>query len=158
MALTKCHECKAEISSEAIACPKCGAKPPKETSRFTLAVGGLFAIAVAMGVANSVNHPETATPAVSAADAEADTRRVATATEAANAIKRVAREPESVKFEALGVSDDAQVVCMQYRARNGFGGMAREFAIFSGNRGSTATAAAWAKKCTALRDYLYAVN
>lgn len=50
MALIKCKECGSEISSAAKACPKCGAPPPKPTSRFTIFFGGLFAIAVAMMV------------------------------------------------------------------------------------------------------------
>lgn len=29
MAMINCHECRAEISSEARACPKCGAKVPR---------------------------------------------------------------------------------------------------------------------------------
>lgn len=32
MALVKCKECGEKVSTEAKACPKCGAKPPKKTS------------------------------------------------------------------------------------------------------------------------------
>lgn len=35
MALTKCKECGAEISTKAITCPKCGAKVPERTSFVT---------------------------------------------------------------------------------------------------------------------------
>jgi len=33
MALIKCHECGNDVSSEAQACPKCGAAPQKEKSK-----------------------------------------------------------------------------------------------------------------------------
>lgn len=35
MALVKCRECGAQISTKADACPKCGARAPKKTSAFT---------------------------------------------------------------------------------------------------------------------------
>lgn len=38
MALVKCKECGADVSSKAAACPKCGAKPTKKTSIFTWVV------------------------------------------------------------------------------------------------------------------------
>jgi hypothetical protein len=40
MALVTCHECKAEISSEAATCPKCGATPRNKRMMLNL-VGGL---------------------------------------------------------------------------------------------------------------------
>lgn len=42
MALIKCKECGAEISTKAEACPKCGAKRPKPTSLVTWLIVGLF--------------------------------------------------------------------------------------------------------------------
>jgi hypothetical protein len=39
-----------------------------------------------------------------------------------------ARNPESVKFESVGLLKD-ETVCYRYRAQNGFGGMNREFAV-----------------------------
>lgn len=47
MALIKCHECGADVSTEAKTCPKCGAKPKTTTNKLA-AIGGvalaLFAI------------------------------------------------------------------------------------------------------------------
>ena len=46
MAMTKCKECGAEISDRAETCPKCGAKVPKRTSRWTWLIGGLMLFVV----------------------------------------------------------------------------------------------------------------
>jgi len=64
MALVKCKECSKEISNDAVACPHCGAKPPKKTSRFTIVVGGFFALVVAMSVFRTNDPPPTPTPVV----------------------------------------------------------------------------------------------
>jgi hypothetical protein len=50
MAIIKCHECAAEISSKAAACPKCGAAAKKKTSLFTW----LVTIVIGIGVLGAV--------------------------------------------------------------------------------------------------------
>jgi len=54
MALIKCYECSENISSEAIVCPKCGAKPKPKKKTSLLA--WLFAAVVGATVLNSVGH------------------------------------------------------------------------------------------------------
>lgn len=56
MSLIKCKDCGNEMSSEAKACPKCGAPPPKRTSPFSV----VLAILVTIGVVQCVAR-ETAT-------------------------------------------------------------------------------------------------
>ena len=46
MALTKCKECGAEISTKDESCPKCGAKRPKPTSLSTWIIGGFLALVI----------------------------------------------------------------------------------------------------------------
>ena len=47
MAMTKCRECGQAVSSDAKACPNCGAKDPSMSSYITTAVGGcLFLIVI----------------------------------------------------------------------------------------------------------------
>ena len=41
-------------------------------------------------------------------------------------IKRSLRNPDSVVWENVWANDDGSVVCVEYRAQNGFGGMNRE--------------------------------
>lgn len=44
MALTKCKECGNEVSTDAAACPKCGAKPKRRTGCFTWMVATLLVV------------------------------------------------------------------------------------------------------------------
>jgi DNA-directed RNA polymerase subunit RPC12/RpoP len=46
MSLLKCHECSNEVSSEAKACPKCGAKVKKPTSLIAKIVLALLGVAI----------------------------------------------------------------------------------------------------------------
>jgi len=57
------------------------------------------------------------------------------------------RDPESVRWQNIFTNDDGTIVCVAYRARNGFGGMNLEHATFANKQISTANAA-WNKHCT----------
>jgi hypothetical protein len=59
MALTKCKECGKEVSTQAKACPNCGAKPPGGTSAFTW---GVLFVLVAVAVTYLGSSSDT-TPA-----------------------------------------------------------------------------------------------
>ncbi|KAA0230145.1 hypothetical protein EDM76_11570 [bacterium] len=61
-------------------------------------------------------------------------------------IKRNLREPESVQWETIMANDDGSVMCFDYRARNGFGGMTREYISFANGKVSK-EAAHWNKHC-----------
>lgn len=50
MALIKCHECGAEVSTEAKRCPKCGARTKKRWTAFQIVVGGFFSLIVLLMV------------------------------------------------------------------------------------------------------------
>lgn len=56
MALVTCRECKSQISSTAVACPKCGAKPPRKTSLFTWIVGAVVLTAVLASIGGKGNE------------------------------------------------------------------------------------------------------
>lgn len=161
MALTKCKECGGQLSTDAEACPGCGAKRPKRTSTLTWVIGGFFLFAIIAGItakSKDTTPADAATASARQAEDAADTKRYQAATASADALKQAARDPDSLKFESIGVSVDAKVVCATYRARNGFGGMNRDAAIFVRDQGQTATTAAWKKNCGNLIDYLYAVK
>jgi hypothetical protein len=75
---------------------------------------------------------------------------------AAFAIKGSARDPDSVRFDQIRVSTDASVVCVNFGARNGFGGMNRESAVYVGRTGSR-SAADWNKRCLGpMKDMTFA--
>jgi len=67
MALVKCKECGEDVSTQAKACPKCGAKPPKKTSLFTWLVLGLiiFGVYAANKTPSSVISAKSSTPQIS---------------------------------------------------------------------------------------------
>jgi hypothetical protein len=65
----------------------------------------------------------------------------------ARSVKQALRDPDSLVWEDMRANDDATVICLEYRARNGFGGMNREFAVYGGGEVSQKPAA-WNKYCT----------
>lgn len=65
----------------------------------------------------------------------------------AKTIKGNLRDPSSVEWEAIRANDDASVICLQYRAKNGFGGFSREIAVLAQDKAST-DKKAWNKHCT----------
>lgn len=150
MALIKCHECGTDVSTDAKTCPKCGAKVKKSSSGAgTMLIIGLVAaifLAAMTGGTGSNTSSDPETPEQKA-QKEAETVRYAVAAATSKLLRDTMRDPESIKFESLRVSENADTVCMEYRARNGFGGMNREFMVVSGEKTSQ-KASAWNKHCT----------
>lgn len=78
MALIKCHECGADVSSDAAACLKCGVKPkkpkkePQHLNRWQVLWG--LGVAVA-GVVWMANHPDNSTPTPSREEKDAACRQ-----------------------------------------------------------------------------------
>lgn len=58
MALIKCHECGAQVSTEAKACPSCGAAPKVPQSKIVTFGGGFIAVVVLLGVVGSCVKPD----------------------------------------------------------------------------------------------------
>jgi hypothetical protein len=154
MSLLKCHECGEKVSTAAKSCPSCGAKPQNPVG----VAGILFAILIGVllfqctGATNQI----TERPAISAktpeqlalekTEAAAEKKRYATTASAVEFVMKHARNPSSVVIEIAGASDDSSVVCIQYRAQNGFGGMNREtVSLVNGKIGSDPKQ--WNKNC-----------
>lgn len=130
MALITCKECKSQISDSAAACPQCGAKPPKPTSRFTILIGGLFAIGVAMSVFKTDETSKA--PQKSVAQARADAILEAARREArddaiskARSIKDSMKNPASFELVKLTKHTDG-TVCVLYRGTNSFNAVVTE--------------------------------
>ena len=173
MALLKCKECNASVSSEAKACPGCGAAPPKSMSRLQV----LFVGACLIGIAAAVSQQSSSTPTPAAksltadevaykakeaafevAEAAKDKERAGFAARSFAAVMSALRDPDSAKFTYVGVNDAATVACLQYRARNGFGGMNQDIAVIANNK-ATSKAADWKRYCSGpLRDMLAAAE
>ena len=154
MALIPCKECKAEISSSAKHCPQCGAKPKKSTSVATYFVGAifLFAFAKCSWDQSTRSAPPAApvlTPAQAAKKAEDDAHssaRFVNTSRLLSAIKNSLREPDSVIWGDILASEKGDVVCVAYRAKNGFGGMNLEHTVMT-TRGISSSGATWNKSC-----------
>lgn len=168
MALIKCHECGAEVSTEAKTCPKCGVKVKKPAGLAAWLLGGIVVVGM---IAASISDQEQ-TAAVAAAEAaktpeqraaekaqkEADTTRYAIAAATSKLLRETMRDPESLKYETLRVSEDASVICAEYSARNGFGGMNREFMVVANGKTSQKPSA-WNRHCTkSMHDMMWAAK
>lgn len=148
MALVKCHECGGEVSTEAKACPKCGAKPRAGVGF----LGWLFVLIVAyvvwniFGPSSSTTPPKAPPSPAEIAHRQQQEQLFQKTVLMAATIKRGLREPESVQWESIMANDDGSVMCFLYRARNGFGGMTRENVSLANGKASK-EAAHWNKHC-----------
>lgn len=141
MALIKCKECGANISTKAKSCPSCGAVAPKRTSIFTWLVLIFIVLPTAVAIFNAgMNAPEqkakreadeaarvaAMTPAQKAA--EAREKQIDSAQAACRMFsKKALKDPDSAEFIGYSPAEanqDASVVNVQvtFRATNSFGG------------------------------------
>ena len=153
MALVKCKECGEQVSTKAKACPKCGAKPPRKTTR----AAWMALFLVVLVVSKSCYDEATITPEQAAARAvkRAEEQRIAEA-EAAERRKRdeenervrrfnglhclmggthpiverfvisQMRDPKSfehIETRTSQLQNGKHQLRMMYRAANGYGGM-----------------------------------
>lgn len=161
MSLKPCKECGKEISTEAKACPSCGASPPKKTSIVTWAI---VLFVVVMITKSILGGQSDATPEVTAIvktpqkiEAEAaqkkrEDARFDLAYSIGKGLKKSLRDPDSLTWEFVGIDEAATVACIKYRAKNGFGGMNAEAAAIVGTKVLKSTAD-WNKYCT--KPHLY---
>lgn len=91
---------------------------------------------------------ETARPAVPVTAPTAQDLRLSAIASAGEALRRATRDPESVIFESVKANAGATVICLQYRAKNGFGGMTREVLVLT-PKGTSQEMAAWNTSCRA---------
>lgn len=127
---------------------------------FFLLIGGLNAIISLTVVKLS---PERMAQAEQNASAEQEKNarsleQVTAARAVKAALRDSLRDPDSLVFESMRVSEDSRIVCALYRAKNGFGGMNRKFVVYV-DRSGFDTADVWKKHCSGpMNDWLWAVN
>lgn len=163
MSIIKCHECLKEVSSEAKACPHCGAKvrkPMSRTAKLIIAAVVLVAIGQQITKTDELKEPSK-TPAQIAMEEAAeksDRARIRAARSTAETVKAQAKNPDSVKFVQIAVSDDAALVCVSYRATNSFNAIVPGVMVMTNNTVSP-DESKWKKLCakaSGLHDYTYA--
>ena len=142
MALIKCHECGAEISSESKSCPKCGAKPPYRPSAVFVLIVVLLVVFAVKASFTEHKPPREKTPEEIAAD-----HRTRMAYVMMRKIKTNLREPDSLDVIQVYSNDKADLLCMKYRARNGFGGYSVGYYVI-GEFGDSDHVRAWNTFCT----------
>jgi hypothetical protein len=157
VALKPCAECGARVSTEANACPHCGAKPRATMGPIRRVILGLIIVSIAISVFSPKGNDkpsEKPVPVIKTAEQiaadEAEKSRSLRAIFVVTALKRGLRDPDSVKWETVSVSDDASVVCVEYRAKNGFGGTNFEQTVYTKGKFSTA-AKPWNRHCAGKR-------
>jgi uncharacterized OB-fold protein len=136
MAMTKCGECGAAISTRAVACPECGAKPKKKTGVLTWLVAGILGLSVIMAAVDlnragekkaeqaaaaaaveAAKSPEQkASEAAAKVQAEAEFQRVVGVL---RALKATQKDPDSFEVEGA-VLMPSGAVCVTHRGRNSF--------------------------------------
>lgn len=131
MAIVKCKECGAEVSTKAKACPKCGAKPPKKTSLITwLALLTIVVVIWLGGRGDSTPSSASAPAKVAAApqkQAELDerSREILWLKKGKEAVKTRLKDPRSAEFKDVFFfkgKEGVPVACGQVNAKNSLGG------------------------------------
>jgi hypothetical protein len=154
MALRPCAECGAKLSTKAVACPSCGAKPKKPAGCLPWGIGIIVAILLIANVPdNKKASPDPAPVPLTAEEQAAKTKdalesnaRFVNTAATLRAVKNRLRDPKSVEWIDISASQDGKVVCLTYRARNGFGGLNVEHAAMAKDTISN-SGAAWNKNC-----------
>ncbi|MDO9100063.1 MAG: hypothetical protein Q7V53_04870, partial [Caldisericota bacterium] len=126
MALVSCHECNKELSSEAAACPHCGAParataPPgqKTNKNIVRYVWAALAVTIVVIYANS-NTPEPRQK--STAELEADRekeRQFQVAAAVIKSLKSSMKNPKSFELVSAQMMD-GDTLCITYRGTNSF--------------------------------------
>ena len=146
MALIACAECQAQISTDAKACPQCGAKPSGGMS----AISAALILLVIAGVLASLGDHEEKPPAPVKTEAQklADAtreREFQTVVAGAKWIKGTMKKPES--FELLSaIMIDGKVICYEYKARNSWNDVAAGYRVITDDLNS-GEPGAWNKHC-----------
>lgn len=150
MALVKCKECGAEVSTKAASCPNCGGPIKPKAKVGCLGAIGLIVVAFILAAVITESINPTKPPPVAAPEQEAQKKqeqaRGARVVGAGVVLRESLRNPDSVVWESIRANDDASIICFEYRAQNGFGGMNRGSMAFINNTPSQSVQI-WNKNC-----------
>lgn len=188
MSLVKCKECNAQMSDKAVACPQCGAKYTR-TSGCAMIAAWLIGLGVLMSIVTNYFSTERQNESDDAERArvaslnpqqrkiEADQKaksaaeettrknaekgRLASGIAGASLLKKSLRDPDSFKLEKASIVEGTNIACYTYRARNGFGGLNVENAVFVPSKLTFKTssddnfASLWNRECANKSSYDY---
>lgn len=155
MPMISCRECGASVSSTARQCPSCGAPRKRMRGGLGCLRPALFALALLViigGIGSALfpnGHGSTSTPLnpQERLDAANEAARNTAALEALTALKKNLRDPSSLQVDHVSANEDGSVVCIRYRARNGFGGLNLEHLVNWEGKALTSPSQ-WNKHCS----------
>lgn len=157
MALIVCHECGNKVSTEAKACPVCGVKPKRPTSKTTWVIGGVVLSAILISLATAPPEPaaKAKTPE-EIAQAEADEKMFQRVAAALRRLKSSMKDPSSFELVTAELTP-AGNLCITYRARNSFNAVTPGLYVYTPEMG-TGEESAFTALCggPAGKDYTYA--
>jgi hypothetical protein len=154
MAMISCGECGASVSTEAKICPGCGAsrkvfrrpagarKPMSFMKKLGIGSAALIGLSVIQAATGGGEAVQAETP-----QEKQSKQRGYAAYLSAKALKASLRNPDTLDFSEILANEDGSVICMTYRAQNGFGGMNLDRIVFKGGEPSQARAS-WRANCT----------
>lgn len=158
--IAECVDCGGTVSRLADKCPHCGrpfGEAPAKTKLSSIIIAGVVGLFILAGIvkSNDATQKENArraalSPADRAAEDEAkrlESVRADAVYVARRALKASLRDPDSLELGSVRANRDGTLVCMEYRARNGFGGLNKEILVV---RSGTASQELrdWNKHCT----------
>lgn len=155
MALTKCKECGKEMSSEAKACPACGAPPPKKTSLVTWLVCG-FMLFVFVRCAQMGGTGTSTATAPTPKTTPAEEKEFQTVVGSLVWIKENMKNPKSFELVSAQMIG-GKALCIEYRGTNSFNAVVLNRRVITDNVNS-AESKDWNRECAGRsgKDYLFA--
>lgn len=135
---------------------------PKRNRIMWLLVGGAVLTAIALQAAQVIDPVDPAETlrrrGVDRQQRNEHMQRARAAAASMTALRDTLRDPDSLRWETVTTDQSGNLVCMEYRARNGFGGVNREFAVMAKGR-LARTPAVWNAQCVrALFDLTASAN
>lgn len=123
-----CSECKKDVSNRAKTCPHCGAPvlnlQKKIASYIFLFIIVVIVIASCTDGKKPIKAPDTP-------ESRLKVGRENQVIKMAKELKQTMHDPASMEFIKVTSNEDSTTVCMEYRARNGFGAMRAEQTLYS---------------------------
>lgn len=140
MTIASCTECGKPVSTEASACPHCGAKPPQKTSKLTIVIGLLMLVGLVIAFGNG-GQPA---PAAAAPDPQ-KVLNFRQAVGTLDYVKGAMKNPKSFELVSL-VRVDGPAMCVEYRGTNSFNAVVLQRHVISDTVNSSSVQA-WNQNC-----------
>lgn len=127
MGLITCKECKNQVSNLAKTCPGCGA-PVQNLQQKIL--GFIILAIIIVVIISSCQDPKQPAKVPDTPENRAKTFRTVKISKFAKELQQTMHDPATMQFIKVTSNENASTVCMEYRARNGFGAMRADQTLY----------------------------